>query len=341
MALRFVPYHLLQLRADTPHVIVDGGPLASTALTLSHWPGSPTPAHLLDDLSAQIAFHAIDHPQVFDTAAGPLEVVSNNHFDQDGLASAFTLVDPHEARCRRVQLIDVARAGDFATFDDRASMRIAFALAAWADPDRSPLDPATFHGGYDEQCGRLYEILLPRVPELLDDVEALRPWWEAEDAHLTESLEAIERGVVTLDERPELDLAVVTVPDHWAERITTRFAINRTEALHPAAVNAATDRLRVAVLQGERCLVECRYESWVMFRSRPVRQRPDMRLLAERLQVLERDDAVWCADGPAALTPALRLCTGETTIDPTQFRDQLERFLATAEPAWDPFAPAW
>ena len=50
-------------------------------------------AHLLDDLSAQIAFHALDRPELFDG----IEAVSNNHLDQDGLASAYALVAPDDA----------------------------------------------------------------------------------------------------------------------------------------------------------------------------------------------------------------------------------------------------
>ena len=74
-ALRFVAYDHL---GDTPNVVVDGSPTASTRLTLSHWPGSPTPVDLLADLSAQIAFHALDRPaSLFDG----IEAVSNNHFD--------------------------------------------------------------------------------------------------------------------------------------------------------------------------------------------------------------------------------------------------------------------
>jgi len=65
--LRFVGYHRL---ADTPNVVVDGSPTASTVLTLSHWPGSPTPEHLLDDLSAQIAFRALAEPSLFDGIDG-------------------------------------------------------------------------------------------------------------------------------------------------------------------------------------------------------------------------------------------------------------------------------
>lgn len=330
--MRFVPYHHLD---GQPHVVVDGGPTDGTRLTLSHWPGSPTPVDLLDDLSAQIAFRALDRPGLLDG----IDIVSNNHLDQDGLVSAYALIDPAAANERREFAIDVARAGDFATFVDRASMRIAFALAAWADGERSPLDPAIFEGGYEDECGHLYEEILPRMSELLDAPEALRPWWEAEDAHLTESLDAIDAGVVTIEERPDLDLAVVTVPEAWAARMTTRFTINRSEAVHPAAINARTDRLRVATVQGARYRVECRYETWVMFRSRPVMGRPDLRPLAMRLQEVEAGTAVWHADAPGALTPALTITAGASALEPAHFVAEVTAQLADAPVAWDPMRP--
>ncbi len=330
--MRFVPYHQLDGR---PHVVVDGGPTDGTRLTLSHWPGSPTPVDLLDDLSAQIAFRALDRPGLLDG----IEIVSNNHFDQDGLVSAYVLVEPAAAGGRRERAVDVARAGDFAVFADRDAMRLAFALAAWADSERSPLDPAIFAGGYDDECGRLYEEILPRMSEILDRPDALRPWWEVEDAHLTESLEAIHAGVVTVDERPDIDLAVVNVPESWAARTTTRFAISRSEALHPAAVNAVTDRLRIATVQGERYRLECRYESWVMFTSRPVMGRPDLRPLAARLQETEIGTASWHADAPGALTPALTVTAGASAIEPARFVADVVASLAGAPSAWDPMHP--
>jgi hypothetical protein len=176
------------------------------------------------------------------------------------------------------------------------------------------------------------------MTDLLDAPDALRPWWEAEDAHLTTSLAAIEQGVVTVEERPDLDLAIVTVPEAWADRMTTRFTIARTEALHPAAINAVTDRLRIATLQGGDCRVECRYETWVMFHSRPVMARPDLRLLADRLNDREPGDARWRADPPGALTPTLRVDRGDSGLAPERFRAELERFMESAEGAWDPFA---
>ncbi len=330
LPLRFVPYHLVD---DVPNVVVDGSANASTRLTLSHWPGSPTPVEVGDDLSAQIALRALGFPGWFDD----VEIATNNHFDQDGLCGIFALADPDAAVARRDLIIDVARAGDFGTFTSRDAARLSFAIAAHEDPKTSPLDRDVFAGSYPEQCGRLYEALLPTFAELLDHPERLRPLWEAEDAHLGESLDAIRNGVVRIEEQPELDLAVVTVPDGWAERTTHRFTQPRDEAVHPMAVNQSTSGLRTLTIQGRRYQLELRYESWVMLTSRPVQPRPDLRDLARLLDELEPAGSTWKAAPPGALTPRLQLETDDSGLTPEFFRATVERFLATAAPAWDPF----
>ncbi len=330
LPLRFVPYHRL---GDEPNVVVDGSPTGSTVLTLSHWPGSPTPVELQDDLSAQIAFRALARPELFAGVAA----VSNNHFDQDGLASVFALTQPEQASARREQVIDVARAGDFATFEHRDSARLAFALAAFDDPERSPLPAEAFRGGYAEQCGALYEALLPRFPSMLDDPESVRPLWEAEDAHLEESLRAVAAGVVGLEEHPQADLAVFTVPEGWAERMTSRFSIARREAVHPMALTSSTACMRLLVHHGHEHRLELRYETWVMFRSRPLRARPNLRLLADMLTAAD-GGARWTADQPGTLTPVLRVADGTTTLDAARIDAAAVAFLVDAEPAWDPFA---
>jgi hypothetical protein len=153
--LRWIPY---ADAAETPNVVVDGAPAAATRLTLSHWPGSPTPPELRADLSADIAFSALVRPEYLDG----INAVTNNHFDQDGLASVFALVDPDAAAARCQQIIDVARAGDFGTFFFRDAARIAFVLAAFDDPAQSPLPASLFDEPYDVECATLYAELLPR-----------------------------------------------------------------------------------------------------------------------------------------------------------------------------------
>jgi hypothetical protein len=187
----------------------------------------------------------------------------------------------------------------------------------------------------------LYEELLPRFEEMLDHPDRFRDLWAREDAHLGESIDAIERGVVPIDERVELDLAVVTVPEAWGERATHRFTQTWTEAVHPMAVDNATERFRILLVHGRRYRLELRYETWVMYVSRPVAARPDLRPLADVLTSREPAGARWSADPPGALTPQLRLdgdATVESGLAPEEFIDAVEQYLADAPSAWDPFA---
>jgi hypothetical protein len=317
----------------TPNVVVDGSAGPGTRLVLSHWPGSATPEAVRDDLSAQIALRALEHPGLFEG----LEAVSNNHFDQDGLMSVFALVDPEGARARRERIVDVARAGDFGWYEDRDAARIAMAIAVLADADTSPLDPAVFAAA--DPTDALYEACVPRVPELLDDVGATRALWADEDEHLASSEAAIVNGTVSITEHPHVDLAVVHVSDDWAARQGHRFAMPWTGAVHPMAVNRATSCLRVLTLHGRRARLECRYETWVQLVSRPVMPRPDLRVLAGILDDAE-DDERWHADPPAALTPALSLRDGtETSLTPHRLVGEIVTWLAGAPGAWDPWSP--
>ena len=81
-------------------------------------------------------------------------------------------------------MTEVARAGDFAVTTSRDAARLSMAIAACADPDRSPLDAAIYDGSYDDICARLYAALLPRVTGWLDDPATCRDLWADEDAQL-------------------------------------------------------------------------------------------------------------------------------------------------------------
>lgn len=330
--MRYVPVTAL---ADQPNVIADGAALPSTVLTLSHWPASPTPAALAADTSAQIAFRYLDSAGDWPAA----EAVSNDHFDQDGLVAVHALVSPDEARPRRRFLEDVAAAGDFGTFADRSAARVSFALSALADPERSPLGPGLFEAPYSQRCAGLYVELLGRLRELVDHVDTHRRLWEEEDAALAAGEAALAEGVVTIDEVPELDLAVVHIPETWPPALATRFGSRQDSSCHPAAINNATSALRILTIQGRRYELVFRYESWVKFASRRPLARVDLGPLVARLQDHEPNGAAWSFDGVAALVPTLRPDDGhESDIDPTRFRELVESYLASAAPAWNPYA---
>jgi hypothetical protein len=330
--LRYVPYHLL---GGVPNVIVDGSPTDGTELTLSHWPKTPTPAGVEEDLSAQMAMTYLGRADLH----GRAEVVSNNHFDQDGLVSVFALVDPEAALAKREFLVDVAAAGDFATYRQRDAARASMTIAAFADPARSPLRPVL--DDYEAWTAALYTEMVGRLPEICDDPSRYRQVWADEDAALTASEDLVARGLVGIEEVPALDLAVVDIPVGAPEGGGHRFGGQWIAGLHPMAVNNATDCLAVLSVRGRSYDVAYRYESWVQYRTRRPRARVDLRPLAAELTDAEPGEAAWVFEGVETLTPRLYLQgADESAFSPEEFRATLETYLTSAPPAWDPYGAA-
>jgi hypothetical protein len=328
--LRYVPYEELAGRDD---VVVDGSPTDGTVLSLSHWPHLSIPPGLKADLSAEMALDYLDR---FDLH-GSAESVSNNHFDQDGLVSLFALVSPDAALAQRDLLIDVAAAGDFAIYRSRAAAHISMTIAAFADPERSPLgispeqDPTT----------ALYEDLLGRLPELLGDPDRYRDLWLDEDATLSDSEEFINTGLVQIDDVVDLDLAVIRLPEEAPTSGGHRFGQMWTNGLHPMAVHNATGRFAVLSVRGHSYEFAYRYESWVQYQSRRPRPRVDLRPLAAQFTAQEPQGVTWIFEGADYLIPRLYLVgASESAISPEEFQSRLGASLRTAPPAWNPYAPS-
>jgi len=329
-ALHFSPYDEL---AGAPNVIVDGSPTEGTVLCLTHWPGIASPPQFRADLSAEMAFLYAD---AFDRH-DPATAVSNNHFDQDGLVSLHALVHPEAARELEGLLVDVARAGDFGTFCTREAARLSMILSAYATPERSPLaglDPAE----YPTMTARLYTELLDRLPDLINHPDRYGELWEEEDATLTASEAAIHSGTVTIEERPDVDLAVITVPDGAPTSGGHRFAGTWVDGLHPMAINNATERGALLVLRGQHCTFTYRYESWVQYRSRSIRPRVHLAPLAEQLNAEESADGTWVAQPVSALAPTLALHRADASgLPPARIQSLVEAHLRHSPPAWDPY----
>ena len=318
MPARFVPY---DQTIAIPNVIVDGTANTSTILTLSHWRRSGTPEELASDTSAEIVFKYLDAPHLHVST----EAVSNNHFDEDGLIGVFAFTQPRIALQHRALLIDAAAAGDFGVYKDRNAARIVFVISAYADPETSPLPKSIFKLRYPDLSAELYREALKVMPALLEDIQAFRTLWEEEDRKLTESEKLIENGIVTIEERPELDLAIV------------RYSENPAMACHPFAIHTRTNRSRLLTLKAESVEFQYRYESWVRMVSRRPALRIDLTPLAEQL-TREDGKANWVFEGVDAISPRLyRKGEGVGVIGFERIVELLDRELRSGVPAWNPY----
>ncbi len=313
--MRYRAYAALK---DTPHVVVDGSAQTGTVLTLSHWPGAMTPEVLRADLSSEIAFNYLDHPELHVDAAS----VTNNHFDQDGLVAVFALTDPDAALARRDRLIDIARAGDFSRFHERDAARAAIASANLGAAANG--DP--------------YDIVLPQLVALADDVAQFEEYWTAEDEHITATELAIQAGDISIVEHTELDLAIVRVPAAWATQTVHRFTTTDAAAAHPYAVHNATERFAVLTLGSGPPELRYRYETWVHYVSRRPRPRVDLTDLATALMARESGTGRWIFDGVGGLNPALHLVDAESTgITDNDFVTSVTEALQAAASTWHPY----
>jgi hypothetical protein len=318
---------------DLPNVVVDGAANSTTALVLSHWPHSGTPAELRADTSVEIVTGWLargEHRRL------DADVVTNDHFDEDGVLGVWAMNSPDAALRHRELLEDAARAGDFGVYRRRDAARVAFAISALADPDTSPLARATFDGAYPQVAARLYRAILPRVPELLGDLASARSLWAREDELLTVSEARIASGEIAIDERPDVDLAIVRIPERLRDSRVHRFTQARSAVLHPMAVHNRTERMRVLFVQGRSYQLQLRYETWVQYASRRPPARPELQALARELSTL--DDGAWTFDGVERITPRLTR-DGESRLDPDRLIALVVAHLERAPAAWDPYDP--
>jgi Family of unknown function (DUF6687) len=327
---RYLPY---AEAAKVDNIVVDGGANDHTVLSLSHWPKSGTPKPLKADTSVEIVFRYLDNAAFH----RPVEAVTNDHFDEDGLIALFVMVEPETALSMRDLLCDASHAGDFATYRSRQAARISFTLSTLADRSTSPLPKAAFPDAYPAYCVEMYARLVPMIAEIATATETYRDLWADEEVLLDDSERAIDSGEITLEEVADADLVVVRVPDTWHERPAHRFAQDRRVLCHPMAIHNRSRRNRVATVCGKRLSFGYRYESWVQMVNDPPPQRVDLHPLAAELSGLEPDGA-WVFDGVEQITPALHLTNQtESAIDPERFLSMLGEALRTGAPAWDPY----
>jgi hypothetical protein len=330
--MRFVPYN--ELTASTPNVIVDGAPGAGTVLTLSHWPKSGTPAQLKRDTSAEIAFAYLDSLSFHVTA----EIVSNNHFDEDGLIGMYALVDTVNAQRYREILIDAASAGDFGVFKNRDAARISFTISAYADSEISPLDKTIFKLPHLQMAGQLYTKLLELMPDFLVNLSDYKQFWEAEDEKLSATERLISEGLITIEEQPELDLAIIRIGQRQESSGVHRFAQQHIAQWHPLAIHSRTPRSRLLVVRNKNVEFHYRYESWVQLASRRPLPRVDLSPVAAELNQSESSGGKWIFDGVDKITPRLHVEGSlETSLSPELIRARIGEHLRTKPAAWNPY----
>jgi hypothetical protein len=208
--MRFEFYH--SGLDDVLKIAVDG--TVGNSVHFSHWQGNETPAEVKADTSTEIALNVVASPNR-DALTEGIELVTNNHFDTDGVLSVWTMLQGERALEFRDRLIPAAEAGDFSEFTNETAIRTSIAIQGsdqpvTADDNGSPLANQLAGGAFDDDA-RAYELVLPHVERVLTRTGEYENLWRGPWQQIETSIDSFERGVSTVQEVSDAKLSLITV----------------------------------------------------------------------------------------------------------------------------------
>ncbi|MDQ5844458.1 MAG: hypothetical protein M3539_04110 [Acidobacteriota bacterium] len=330
--MRFEFYH--SGLDEIPKLSVDG--TVSNSVHFSHWEGNETAAELKADTSTEIALNLVAAPNRDELTRG-IDLVTNNHFDTDGVLSVWTVLTGERALQLREQLIPAAEAGDFSEFKSEAAVRASIVIQGSDQP--SPDDEAgspiasNLAGQPVDDDARAYELVLPEVERILMRTDEYEHLWRSAWDRIASALESFERGDSKVEEFPDGNLSLVTLaPDVFSP---SGFNPTRHAAPYTAISHYARGQLFLITTPlngGWVYRVDYPYYSWAETVVRPRIKRRDFSQLLAQLNQLESGGGVWKLD-KGEMTSAIKFLGSDGKLAASSLPpDEVASLFRTAVP---------
>jgi len=317
---------------DVPKLSVDG--TVSNSVHFSHWEGNQTPAELKADTSTEIALNLVAAPNKNELTRG-IELVTNNHFDTDGVLSVWTVLTGERALELRGKLIPAAEAGDFSEFTNEAAVRASIAIQGsdQPNPNDDPGSPlANQLAGESVDDAKAYELVLPEVERLLTRTDEYEPLWRSAWEKIAKAIESFESGASSVTEFSGPDISLITIaPDVFSP---SGFNPTRHAAPYTAISHYAKGSLFVITTPfktGWSYRIDYPYYSWAETIVRPRIRRHDFSQFLTELKKLEREsEGVWKLDN-SEMTSAIKFLGHDGTLAASRIApDDVARILGVA-----------
>ena len=318
--MRFEFYH--SGLDNIPKLSVDG--TVSNSVHFSHWQGNETPAEVKADTSTEIALNLVASPNREQLTRG-IELVTNNHFDTDGVLSVWTVLSGERALELSDKLISAAEAGDFSELTSEDGVRASIAIQG-PDPagneseSGSPL-AGYLNGGAVDDDARAYELVFPEVERLLTNVADYEHLWLDGWTRVATAVESFAKGSSTVEELSDAHLSLVTLardafgPDGFnpTKHATPFTAISRYAKGQLFLIATPYDN-------GWSYRIDYPYYSWAETVVRPRVERRDLATLISRLNEIEANlEAHWRLDG-SEMTSAIKFLDNNSKLAASQLR---------------------
>lgn len=320
--MRFEFYH--SGLDSVPKLSVDG--TVSNSIHFSHWEGNETPAPLKADTSTEIALNLVNAPNRNELTHG-IELVTNNHFDTDGVLSVWTVLAGERALELREKLIPAAEAGDFSEFTNEQAVRASIAIQGSDQPtpgeeSGSPL-ARQLAGEEVADDARAYELVLPEVGRLLTKTDEYEPLWRSAWENIVSAMESFERGASQVVEFDDAGVSLVTL----APAVFSSSGFNPTRHAAPFTAISRYAKGRLFVIttplkNGWAYRIDYPYYCWAETIVRPRIQRRDFSQLLVELNLLEPEgEGLWKVD-TSEMTSAIKFLGADGTLAPSMLRPE-------------------
>ena len=273
--------------AEVPKLSVDG--TVDNSVHFSHWQGNQTPESVKADTSTETVLNVVAAPNRKELTRG-IDLVTNNHFDTDGILSVWTMLTGERALSLRPKLIAAAEAGDFSELSSVDGVRASIVIQGSDSPidkSGSPL-AAKLAGKPVPDEAESYVLVLPHVEDVISNTDKYEELWRDQWQRIETALDSFLKGESTVEEFTDVDLSLVSLaPDIFGPN---GFDPTRDAAPFTAISHHAKGELFLITTPLERGWahrIDYPYYSWAETVVRPAIDRRDLTLLLERLNQLE------------------------------------------------------
>lgn len=317
--------------ADLPKLSVDG--TVDNSIHFSHWEGNKTPEEVKADTSTEIALNLVTSPNRDQLTQG-IDLVTNNHFDTDGLLSVWTVMTGERAAEYRDVLIAAAEAGDFSEYSSETGIRVSIAIQGsdQASPNNDAGSPLArrLAGAEVDDDAHAYDLLLPEVERVIKNINDYEDLWRDGWDSIAKAIESFESGSSHVKEFTENDLSLVTLAPQIFSG--SRFNPTRHSAPYTAISRYARGKLFVIAIPnigGWFYRIDYPYYAWAETIVRPHVQRRDFTEVLRRLSESERNPGNWKLDSREMTSAVKFLDDSGSLAASSQSPDEVASIVAT------------
>jgi hypothetical protein len=321
--------------AGVPKISVDG--TVDNAIHFSHWKGNETPASVKADTSTETVLNVVAAPNPKELTRS-IDLVTNNHFDTDGLLSVWTMLTGERALGLRDRLIAAAEAGDFCEFSSEDGVRASIVIQGSDSPTDNSGSPLAqqIAGEPIKDEAQTYLLVLPHVERVITHPNQFEQLWHDSWKKIETALDSFAKGASRVEEVNDAKLSVVTL----APEIFGPEGFDPRQ--HTAPFTAISHHVRGQLFliatplnNGWAYRIDYPYYSWAETVVRPPIVRRDLSDLMKQLNDLEKNSSArWRLDS-SELSSAAKVSgqhgrLAASSINPDVISAHLSAALATS-----------